>query len=531
MHSGWQTSQHIIGVHPKYKYDIVYYIQMAKTDDSKIQSPYDVKNQMVFRNASGQNPYHFVECEGVSSNFEPIATGSNTALGRVFGSVDVKSSCYFGVANSELMYSAKQNGSEIITNKTNIYSVGEGNIDFLVRTIASGGRIMSQFTSFADLYNYLNIIFTLYDYKHIEGCNATSDRLYFYPDAVDRGERFAEQIMNGIVLSSDNIKFSHVPTIAVDDGIAYVTFQASPEDVETGTGTSVFLAQITLSDNSVEYTKIAGLGSIGGMTFDGACTNPVMYLDSTNGYIYILYSAHANETVYECVCKYTISSGDIENSICQIAVASTDYDFSVGNFNEKIGIPNGIKAISTEVVMSVPKLSNGVYYSAMSSGNFKDSITAILKSTDLETWEVYTVLPALCGSDCECVIAIDNGYIYGASRHLYKDFTLCVWKLSMSTLKVVDSVQIPDCATKPTWYTHTNGNLYLLHGLSGRKVLEWIGIDKSHLAQSYNFAECKRNRNLGYNSVATDGTDVYIAIQNSNGYDSPRIRVAKLIWS
>lgn len=523
MFNAWKSDQHIIGVHPNYKNYVKYYVLLSKSDSSAIVSPDDIKAHFHIKNVDGQNPYHIIECEGVNANWEPVGTGDGSAFGRVFFETDVNAKAYFGIANSGCVYSLHWNGTEIVGNAQFVQSVDKGHIRCMART-SSLDRIMPKFATFKELYDYLHIINEPYDYKQVEGSNLF-DTLGFYPAAKIRGDALLQNIFqDGIVLDTDGIKFSHTPMLMIHDGFAYIAFQANPAEAETDQYTSIHLAVINLSNYTTTYVKLAGLGTYGGVTFDGACTNPYGYLDTANETIELVFSAHIGGAVCLCHCSYDLSNGTFSNGMCKITASSEDYDFNTANFATYIGRPNGVKDLGYEIIMSKPAMINGELYSAVSSGAFSNSISVIMKSSDYVKWELFTVLPAKCGSDCEIAILYKNGYLYGASRHMYSDATLCIWKMQVSNKRIIDSVQIPDTATRPTFYEAPNGYIFLLHGLSGRRALQVVFVNQNTLAQSTNWIEAAEVSGLAYNSVDDDGVNTYIAIQNSYGYSSPRIR-------
>jgi hypothetical protein len=229
--------------------------------------------------------------------------------------------------------------------------------------------------------------------------------------------------------------------------------------------------------------------------------------------------------------EFDITTKTFTTSVCNLVINSESFVFNSSNLFEKFGAFYGIKKYVSEIVFNaIQTKDNETYYTAVTSGDYHDGKTAIFKTTDFTNWEPFIVLPAECACDCEMPIVFWGNYIIGASRHHYSDQTLYIWKYALSDGRIVDSVQINDCAIRPTFFMDANNNLNLIHGLDARQTSEWIVITPENLAQSYIKALMHRSpQGIGYSSVLKYDNKLYMAVQcNPVGENSPKINFLEI---
>lgn len=538
-YSVWQDTPHIVGSNSMVAERFFYYIQMRYTDDSYISDEdlAEFKKLITFRISNDENPLGLAETSSFVT-VDSVPAIPNGGAGRI---------CLIHKCHDDEVFYCKNNS---ISSAVGTYSVRMGGAAVRTASLLKGTEYafllvhtednsvlnFNNYSSFSELYSYVlpNFEEKKEDrLKFITGMGQ-GDYIFYEDDVKASGAAFISAMKSGLTLNKngDN-KFSHCPDFRIYNDHAYVLYQTdshlAQEDTEY---TKIQLAIINLSNHDVEYIDIAGKEISGDITFSGRCANPVLHLDEASGKLYIIFNGLVNGVITACVAKFNISSKTFTTSVITLAAGSDTSELNTTNFNKYIGTVHGVPDPNYEFCWSDFTEINSEYYTVLSSGAYKIGKTCLFKTTDFETFYFVDVLPSICDSDCESVIIYHDNKLYGASRHLYRDGTLAVWRYNLDTKVIDDYIQISDCVVRPSWFVKNN-ELYLVHGLNNRRAIEIMQLwNADRLATFRKRLIANEDSSLQYNHFEESGNDLYCAIMSnykdeSSTYEGIQIKFFK----
>lgn len=522
MYSTWKTSNAIIGVNSWSADNITYYIQVAYTDNRKVTNIAALVSDLVVVETDN-NPLGLIETGGLlSGKAVPNGVGTSGSLRLVTGKITTNKQTRIATINSDYRV-ADSKGVDVYTEcSTDTLSYGARKLDadnehvLMIQKYPSGTQEtleFKNFQSFDDLYSAIGITVSdmAFNNTYITGNQLTDPTSLI--SATSYGNTIRQSIFSdGIMLDDDGaILYAHVPSMVLADGYAYIAFMANRvEGSEWSAHSEIDLAIVDLSDKSAEYIVIAKSGQYGGITFDGRCSYPAMCLKDNKLYVYFSGTVDGEQKL--CCAVYDIELKTFSTSVCSIQYGGTTYEFSNSNFTRYIGSTVGLISLGYEIGICNPTTDGTNWYTALASGSAGQMRVPILKSTNMTTWDVFDILPYECGADCECAIRYSNGILYGASRHPYDDCTTCVFAYNIANKKVADRMQVPGSASRPTLFENGSG-IALCLPQSGRRTMSLIQLSTLHIKESRLGASMTSYNSLSYNSIVSDSSKSYFAIQ------------------
>ena len=523
---GWRTTPYIEGSNPK-AYELCnYYIMAAYSNDKNITDINDLLS-MIKIEYTNDNPLGLVESVGmIAGTGLPNGVGTTSSALRLVSykqkyeektilycsNPDIRTADYYGndvydsSSQSSLIYGCRN----LTKNTEHVFMIQD-----FTNSVNTSIK-MGDYTSFTDLYDHLGInVETLKDNNNIITGSQIFDASRIV-SSVNTGETMLSQIFNDGILLNDNgaILYSHVPSIQIKNGFAYVVFQCDRSVAQESAGTTeIELAIIDLSDNSVTYKTIAKNGTYGGLTHNGRCSNPYTILKGNK--LYIFYSGTVGGVQTLCCATYDVSENTFTSSACNLNVNGSAVAFNVTNYDRFIGGKYGIETLGNEIVICDPVEANNKYYITVCSGYSGQIKVAIMVSTDLAIWDVLDVIPYEYGADCEMAMAYFNSKLYLCARHPYKDATVKVFEYDITSKAIGEWMQLPAVGSRPTLFIN-NSQLVLAIPMTGRKTLMFVQIPASHISGGTLYASMFSWNNLAYNNIVQSGDQLFYAIQTFN---------------
>ena len=537
---GWQTTNRIEGSNPK-AYELCnYYLMIGFVGDTTFSDPYDCLKyfDIVYTDT---NPLGLVESSSVDAGTgrpSGVGDGTSTALRLVSYKQEYSERTIVHCTNPNARI-GNYKGADVYTSASgDSLSYGCKAVDddlehvFMIQDYSNQTNTtieLKAYTSFADLYDYLGIKVETEDSE--DNGLITGSQLFDPSNGVKAdatGIRFLADIFDNGVLLDDNgaIKYAHVPSVQIDGTTAYIAFQCDRSVAsESATTTEIDLAKVNISTMEVESIRtIAKSGTYGGVTFNGRCSNPYTLLE--NGHLYIMFNGMISSVQTLCVADYNISDGTYTITPCTFDYSGSDKPFNITNVDRYIGGRYGLPSFSYEIIVCNPVKISGAYYITVCSGANGQKKLPIMISSDLESWEVYDVLPYEFGAHCEASAIYNDSKLFIASRHDYTVATLTAFIYDVANKIVKDFVRFPAVGSRPTMYLDKT-TVMLGIPMNGRKSITFVKLPSTQIRTGELMSAMYESGALGYTSIKQDGVYLYYAIQTyrtDDGYgDAPQI--------
>ena len=308
-------------------------------------------------------------------------------------------------------------------------------------------------------------------------------------EALEKGEAFAQEITDNFVsdFEKSEDKMAHVSTFIVVDKTVYMTYYANTkepsENPENQTARLVY-APVDDIENKT-YIDIQTIGdSVGGRVIDMVYDTILMQKDSDT--IYVMWTARSDGNYYRFYCPFTLSTKALgETRVNRFKVGKIENDFSVSGIKSALAeneIP--CKKMYSDIGI-MQKLSSRVengetyYYSGTYSGDF----TAIIKSTDLITWEYVSQPDFINDSKWENATYVlgDKVFYFVRQQDTNKCGFLTAYNILSDTWDT--PVEIEDCQSRADFIMYQN-NLFLFHAPIDRRHIGIVRIDTNNIVNS-----------------------------------------------
>ena len=321
--------------------------------------------------------------------------------------------------------------------------------------------------------------------------------------AIKKGDEFAQEISDNFIsdFEKEIDKMAHVSTFVVINDYVYMTYYANTkEPAEDPKNQTARLVYAPINDiNNKTFIDLQTTGDIvGDKVIDMVYDTILMQKDDDT--IYIMWTARTEENYYRFYCPFTLSTktlgkvgvnrfkvGNIVNdfSVSGIKSALAENDIPCKNMYSDIGIMQKLSS----------RVENGetYYYSGTYSGDF----TAIIKSSDLITWEYVSQPDFINDSKWENATFVldDKVYYFVRQQDSNKCGFLTVYNLLTKCWEKV--VEVEDCQSRADFILY-KGNLYLFHAPIDREHLGIIKIDTTDIAKSEVVLQAKMHTSCFY---------------------------------
>lgn len=310
------------------------------------------------------------------------------------------------------------------------------------------------------------------------------------PEANEKGAAFAKEITERFVgdFEKPYDKMAHVSTFIVMDNTVFVSYYANTkEPSEDPKNQTARLAYAPLDDldNKVFLDLQTTGDTVGGKVIDMVYDTILMKKDEET--IYILWTARTTEeNYYRFYAPFSVKEKKLgEVSVNRFKVGDVTNDFSASGIRAALAA-NGIpckKMFSDIGIMQ--KLSsreeNGVtyYYTGTYSGDF----TAIIKSTDLVTWEYVSQPDFINDSMWENATYVKNDKVYYFVRQQFESKYGFLTVYDLKTQKWETPVLVEDCQSRGDFIEY-EGDLYLFHAPIDRDHIGVLKIDTEDISKT-----------------------------------------------
>ena len=320
----------------------------------------------------------------------------------------------------------------------------------------------------------------------------------------ENGKDFANEITDCFVsdFEKPGDKMAHVSTFLVVDGTIYMSYYANTkepsEDPKNQTARLVY-APIDDIENKT-FIDLQTTGDIvGGKVIDMVYDTILMQKDDDT--IYIMWTARTSEgNYYRFYCPFILSTKTLGKiGVNRFKVGNTVNDFSVSGIKSALA-ENDItcKKMYSDIGI-MQKLSSRVenekiyYYTGTYSGDF----TAIIKSSDLITWEYVSQPDFINDSKWENATYVLGDKVYYFVRQ--QDTNKCGFLTAYNLLtKTWDApVEIEDCQSRGD-FIYYKDNLYLFHAPIDREHIGVVKIDTENIAGSSIVLQAKMHTSCFY---------------------------------
>lgn len=321
--------------------------------------------------------------------------------------------------------------------------------------------------------------------------------------ALEKGEKFAKEITDNFIADFEKKedKMCHVSTFIVIDGTVYVSYYANTkepsEDPKNQTARLAYAPINDLSNITVLDLQTTG-DTVGGKVIDMVYDTILMQKDETT--IYIMWTARTEENYYRFYCPFNLKDKTLgEIGVNRFKVGNVTNDFSVSGIKNAMaenGLP--IKNMYSDIGI-MQKLSsreeNGkiYYYTGTYSGDF----TAIIKSSDLITWEYVSQPDFINDSKWENATYVKGDKIFYFVRQ--QEGNPCGF---LTAYNITDNtweqpVEIGDCQSRSDFIEY-KGELYLFHAPIDREHIGIVKIDPDNIANSKVILQAKMHTSCFY---------------------------------
>ena len=330
--------------------------------------------------------------------------------------------------------------------------------------------------------------------------------LLFEGEAIERGERFAEEIEERFFgnFEKPGDKMAHVSTFLRLGDTIYVTYYANTkeplEDPKNQTARFVF-APIDRPEEKTYFDLQTTGDSVSGIGIDMVYDTILMKKDEDT--LFILWTARTVDgNYYRFYCPFTISTGKLgEIRPNRFRVGDVTNDFSITGMQSALaeaGIP--MKKTYSDIGI-MQKLSTRVengetyYYTGAYSGDF----TCIIKSRDLITWEYVSAPEFINKSQWENATYVIGDRVfyfvrqYDEPEHNYGFLTT----YDLLTDKWETPVLVADCQSRGDFILY-HGELYLVHAPHDREHIGLLHINTEDITKTEVVLQAKMKSSCFY---------------------------------
>lgn len=320
----------------------------------------------------------------------------------------------------------------------------------------------------------------------------------------ENGKDFANEITDCFVsdFEKPGDKMAHVSTFLVVDGTIYMSYYANTkepsEDPKNQTARLVYAPIDDIENKTFIDLQTTG-DTVGGKVIDMVYDTILMQKDDDT--IYIMWTARTSEgNYYRFYCPFILSTKTLGKiGVNRFKVGNTVNDFSVSGIKSALA-ENDItcKKMYSDIGI-MQKLSSRVenekiyYYTGTYSGDF----TAIIKSSDLITWEYVSQPDFINDSKWENATYVLGDKVYYFVRQ--QDTNKCGFLTAYNLLtKTWDApVEIEDCQSRGD-FIYYKDNLYLFHAPIDREHIGVVKIDTENIAGSSIVLQAKMHTSCFY---------------------------------
>lgn len=320
----------------------------------------------------------------------------------------------------------------------------------------------------------------------------------------ENGKDFANEITDCFVsdFEKPGDKMAHVSTFLVVDGTIYMSYYANTkepsEDPKNQTARLVYAPIDDIENKTFIDLQTTG-DTVGGKVIDMVYDTILMQKDDDT--IYIMWTARTSEgNYYRFYCPFILSTKTLgKMGVNRFKVGNTVNDFSVSGIKSALA-ENDItcKKMYSDIGI-MQKLSSRVenekiyYYTGTYSGDF----TAIIKSSDLITWEYVSQPDFINDSKWENATYVlgDKVYYFVRQQDTNKYGFLTAYNLLTKTWDA--PVEIEDCQSRGD-FIYYKDNLYLFHAPIDREHIGVVKIDTENIAGSSIVLQAKMHTSCFY---------------------------------
>lgn len=320
----------------------------------------------------------------------------------------------------------------------------------------------------------------------------------------ENGKDFANEITDCFVsdFEKPGDKMAHVSTFLVVDGTIYMSYYANTkepsEDPKNQTARLVYAPIDDIENKTFIDLQTTG-DTVGGKVIDMVYDTILMQKDDDT--IYIMWTARTSEgNYYRFYCPFILSTKTLGKiGVNRFKVGNTVNDFSISGIKSALA-ENDItcKKMYSDIGI-MQKLSSRVenekiyYYTGTYSGDF----TAIIKSSDLITWEYVSQPDFINDSKWENATYVLGDKVYYFVRQ--QDTNKCGFLTAYNLLtKTWDApVEIEDCQSRGD-FIYYKDNLYLFHAPIDREHIGVVKIDTENIAGSSIVLQAKMHTSCFY---------------------------------
>ena len=320
----------------------------------------------------------------------------------------------------------------------------------------------------------------------------------------ENGKSFANEVTDGFVTDFEKPEdqMAHVSTFMVVKDTVYMTYYANTkepsEDPKNQTARLVYAPLDNVDRKTFIDLQTTG-DTVGDKVIDMVYDTILMPKDDDT--IYVMWTARTTEgNYYRFYCPFILSAKELgEIGVNRFKVGNVINDFSVSGIKSALA-ENDIpcKKMYSDIGI-MQKLScrveNGKihYYTGTYSGDF----TAIIKSSDLITWEYVSQPEFINDSKWENATYVLNDKVYYFVRQ--QDTNKCGFLTAYNLLTKTwdDPVEIEDCQSRGD-FIYYKDNLYLFHAPIDREHIGIVKIDTENIAGSSVVLQAKMHTSCFY---------------------------------
>lgn len=307
--------------------------------------------------------------------------------------------------------------------------------------------------------------------------------------AVKKGADFAKEIAEGFVsdFEKPGDKMAHVSTFIVIGDTVYMTYYANTkepsEDPKNQTARLVYAPLDNIDDKTFIDLQTTG-DKVGGKTIDMVYDTILMQKDSET--VYVMWTARTKKNYYRFYCPFNVKTKTLgEIGVNRFKVRNTVNDFSISGIQTALA-ENDIpckKMYSDIGIMQKQsfRIENGekYYYTGTYSGDF----TAIIKSSDLITWEYVSQPDFINDSKWENATYVLGEKVFYFVRQQESNKCGFLTAYNLLTKSWDTPVEIEDSQSRGDFIFY-GGNLYLFHAPIDRNHIGIVKIDCEDIAKS-----------------------------------------------
>ena len=323
-------------------------------------------------------------------------------------------------------------------------------------------------------------------------------------EVIAKGSAFSDEIEAGFVsdFEKPGDKMAHVSTFIVKDGIVYMTYYANTkepsEDPKNQTARLVWAPIDNVEEKTYIDLQTTG-DTVGGKTIDMVYDTILMQKDEDT--VYIMWTARTvEENYYRFYCPFTLSTKTLgQIGVNRFKVGDIVNDFSASGIRSALA-ENGVPYKKTYSDIGIMqklsyRIENGVryYYTGTYSGDF----TALIKSSDLITWEYVSQPDFINDSKWENATFVlgDKVYYFVRQQDTNKCGFLTAYDLNTNTWEA--PIEIEDCQSRGDFIFY-RGGLYLFHAPIDREHIGVVKVDTEDLSKSYAVLQAKMHTSCFY---------------------------------